>query len=145
MLWLARAASLVAWGAVCGPRAWPGHVRASLGRALGTDRVRVWPRSTTRGPHGGWSRRVRSTYCLKLLVLEFAAGGKTALSLACRLGERAVAHPFSVALTVPIVNQELRKNFKIKSETTGYVQEGDDYAWEFLSATAVPFCLFTLG
>ena len=62
-----------------------------------------------------------------------------------RLGERAVAHPFSVALTVPIVNQELRKIFKIKSETTGYVQEGDDYAWEFLSATAVPFCLFTLG
>lgn len=33
--------------------------------------------------------------------------------------------------TVPIVNQELREIFKIKSETTGYVQEGDDYAWDF--------------
>lgn len=54
-------------------------------------------------------------------------------------------HPFSIESTEPVVNQELKGIFKIKSETTGYVQEGDDYAWEFLSATAVPLCLFTLG
>lgn len=29
--------------------------------------------------------------------------------------------------TVPVVNQELREILKIKSETTGCVQEGDDY------------------
>lgn len=60
-------------------------------------------------------------------------------------GRSSVFHWFSIEPTVPIVNQELREIFKIKSETTGYVQEGDDYAWEFLSVTAVPLCLFTLG
>lgn len=56
-----------------------------------------------------------------------------------------VLHSFSIEPTVPTVNQELREIFKIKSESTGYVQEGDDYAWEFLSVTAVPLCLFTFG
>lgn len=61
------------------------------------------------------------------------------------LGRRTVLGSFAIEPTVPIMNQELREIFKIKSETTGYVQEGDDYAWEFLSVAAVPLCLFTFG
>ena len=49
----ARAASLVAWGAVCGLRAWPGRVRASFGRALGIDLARARPGSMPCGP-AGW-------------------------------------------------------------------------------------------
>lgn len=125
--------------------AWP---RESVSREGSGDRPRARPAAQhhPRPTRGGWPRRMRSSCRLRPLVLAFAAGGRPALSLVCaRLGERAVLHPFSIELTVPIVNQELRKIFKIKSETTGYVQEGDDYAWEFLSATAVPLCLFTLG
>lgn len=50
----------------------------------------------------------------------------------CVLLGRTVFASFSIELTVPVVNQELREIFKIKSETTGYVQEGDDYAWDFI-------------
>ena len=124
--------------------AWP---RESISREGSGDRprARLAAQHHLRPTQGGWSRRMRSSYRLKALVLAFAAGGRRRSPWCARLGERTVVHPFSIALTVPIVNQELRKIFKIKSETTGYVQEGDDYAWEFLSATAVPFCLFTLG
>lgn len=50
----------------------------------------------------------------------------------CPLRENSFAS-FSIESTVPIVNQELREILKIKSETTGYVQEGDDYAGIFIS------------
>lgn len=73
-------------------------------------------------------------------ILAAGEAGRGSDSLFVPFRERAFAVIFH---RTNYINCESRvkRNFKIKSETTGYVQEGEDYAG-FLSATAAPLCLF---
>jgi hypothetical protein len=57
-------------------------------------------------------------------------GEKISLPSSVPAGSPALA-PQSFSMEQYRRESRVKGNFKIKSETTGYVQEGDDYAWEF--------------